>query len=61
MPMPLFCMTVKEPLTLLEWPYENLSDIVDIGGRGCNGVNVAYDEFGLNPGGDIRPFTDVNV
>lgn len=45
----------------LEWPYENLSDIVDIGGKGCNGVNVAYDEFGLNPFGDICPLTDVNV
>lgn len=43
----------------LEWPYENLSDMVEIGGRGCNGVNVAYDEFGLKPGGDIWPLTDV--
>lgn len=45
----------------LEWPYENLSDMVEIGGSGCNGVNVAYDEFGLKPGGDICPLTDVKV
>lgn len=33
--------------------------MVEIGGRGCNGVNVAYDELGLKPGGDIWPLTDV--
>lgn len=35
--------------------------MVEIGGNGCNGVSVAYDEFGLNPGGDICPLTEVNV
>lgn len=59
--MPLFCITVNEPLTLLACPYANLSDIVEIGGSGCSGVSVAYDEFGLKPGGDIRPLTDVSV
>lgn len=34
-------MTVKEPATP---PYVNLSDMVEMGGSGCSGVNVAYDE-----------------
>jgi hypothetical protein len=54
-------MTVNVPDILLPCPYANLSDIVEIGGRGWRGVKVAYEEFGLKPGGDIRPFTDVNV
>lgn len=55
--MPWFCICDIP----LEWPYENLSDIVEIGGSGWSGVKVAYDEFGLKPGGDICPLTDVNV
>lgn len=45
-------MTVKVPPA---W-YANLSETVLIGGKGSNGVSVAYDA-GSNPGGVSRPLT----